>query len=103
MGNFETRKKFMGDLEKLRLDELWLDLGPRERTALMKIATRLFMGQKAYGELTYRKKNWAREAMEEAMDGCVYLAAALLDLSDEYKHETSTQVEASPSSGRPTV
>ncbi len=51
----------------------------------MNVAERLEVGQRAYGELSYGKKKWCREALEEAMDGMVYLGAALQDLADEEK------------------
>ena len=58
-------------------------LAKRERRVLLDVANRLLMGQKAYGKLTIRKKRWLREALEEAMDGMVYLGAAIQDLDDE--------------------
>lgn len=61
------------------LSEVWEDLGPRERKVLATIAVRLLAGQKAYGLLTVGKKDWRREAKEEAMDMCVYLATLLED------------------------
>lgn len=63
--------------------QLWEDSGPRERKALLLIAKRLYAGQKTFGELTRGKKNWVKEASEEAMDMCVYLAAELLDIDDD--------------------
>jgi hypothetical protein len=54
-------------------------LGDRELKCLTRIARRLLAGQVAYGELSPGKKNWKREAMEEAMDMSVYLAALLED------------------------
>ncbi len=62
---------------------MWSQLGARERKVLILIGERLLMGQKAYGHLTQRKKDWAKEAAEEAFDGTVYLAALLTDLADE--------------------
>lgn len=69
----------------LKLSTVWNQLAVRERRVLMDVAERLLMGQKAYGELSYGKKKWCREALEEAMDGMVYLGAALQDLSEEEK------------------
>lgn len=37
------------------------------------------MGQEAYGFLAPGKKDWKREAKEEAMDMAVYLSALLED------------------------
>lgn len=59
------------------------ELGERERRVLVLIADRLLMGQLAYGELSYRKKDWRREASEEAFDMAVYLSALLVDLDEE--------------------
>lgn len=58
---------------------LWSDLGPRERRVLTEFAVRLLAGQKAYGQLTNGKKDWRKEAKEEALDMAVYLCAALED------------------------
>lgn len=69
----------------LKLSTVWHQLAGREKRVLMDVAERLLMGQKAYGELSYGKKSWCREALEEAMDGMVYLGAALQDLSEEEK------------------
>ncbi|MDD5374458.1 hypothetical protein [Acidithiobacillus sp.] len=69
------------------LVQYWEDLGDRERRVLREVAGRLYMGQKAYGELSPGKKKWCREALEEAMDGMVYLGAALQDLADEEKSQ----------------
>ncbi len=57
-------------------------LGPRERRAMVHIAERLLMGQQLFGELTYMKKDWHKEASEEAFDMAVYLAAKLVDDED---------------------
>lgn len=58
---------------------LWADMGPRERRVLTEFAVRLLAGQRAYGQLTQNKKNWRKEAKEEALDMAVYLCAALED------------------------
>ena len=63
--------------------ELWKLLGTREKRVFMTIGLRLLTGQRAYGHLTNGKKEWKREAQEEAMDMAVYLAAQLEDTDDE--------------------
>lgn len=67
----------------LNLGFMMYELGDREMRLLQDVAGRLLMGQKAYGKLTKKKKKWRREALEEAMDGMVYLGAAIQDLDDE--------------------
>ena len=62
-----------------RLHEVFRELGDREKSVLLRIAERLQMGQDQYGYLTSGKKDWKREAKEEAMDMAVYLAALLED------------------------
>ncbi len=61
----------------------WEAMGDRERRVLREVANRLYLGQQTYGELSKGKKKWCREALEEAMDGMVYLGAAIQDLADE--------------------
>lgn len=55
------------------------ELAPRERRCLLNIASRLFIGQCTYGGLSPGKKDWKKEAKEEAMDMAVYLSALLED------------------------
>lgn len=52
------------------------DLGPDERRVLEVIAARLSMGARQYGPLDVPgdEREWRREAVEELLDGCVYLA-----------------------------
>lgn len=61
------------------MEQYMLYLAPRERRCLLNIASRLFIGQCTYGELSPGKKDWKKEAKEEAMDMSVYLAALLED------------------------
>ncbi len=72
----------MEDEDLLGLIAIWHDLGTRERRVFATIGVRLLAGQVAYGKLTPRKKRWMKEAQEEAMDMCVYLAAQLEDTMD---------------------
>jgi hypothetical protein len=58
---------------------VWEALERRERRVLLRIAKRLLEGQIRFGALTRGKKNWRKEAQEEAMDMSVYLSAALED------------------------
>ena len=57
-------------------------LHDRELSCLKRIAERLLMGQEAYGKLSPGKRDWKREAKEEAMDMAVYLSALLEDDAD---------------------
>ncbi len=61
------------------LQSIVAQLGDRENRCLTRIARRLLMGQEAYGFLAPGKKDWKREAKEEAMDMAVYLSALLED------------------------
>lgn len=55
-------------------------LGPDELAVLALIAERLATGRRQYGELRLStdRRDFGREALEEASDGLVYVAAALL-------------------------
>lgn len=67
-------------MEKLdRLLSVWEKLGERERLVLLTFASRLWNGQRKYGPLKVGKKDWAYEAIEEALDASVYLTALLQD------------------------
>lgn len=67
----------------LNWDALIGALGPREKRLLFHAGKRLLMGQNAFGELAKGKKRWSKEALEEMLDGIVYVGAALQDLMDE--------------------
>lgn len=56
------------------------ELGPDEGAVLALVAERLVMGRRAYGELRPKTdpRDFTREALEEAADGLVYVAAALV-------------------------
>lgn len=58
-------------------------LGERELRCYRRIGERLLEGQRAYGLLAPGKKDWKKEAKEEAMDMSVYLSALLEDDTDE--------------------
>jgi hypothetical protein len=64
---------------------MWLLLGAREKQLLHLVTTRLLSGQQQYGKLTPRKKNAAKETLEEACDASIYTAMGMLDLMDEGK------------------
>jgi hypothetical protein len=55
-------------------------LGTDELAVLAVIAERLRLGQRQYGALdaVHDRRDWTHEALEEALDLAVYLAAALL-------------------------
>ncbi len=63
--------------------EVWVVLGKRERSVLVRVAERLWAGQQQYGILTKKKKNWVKEAQEEAFDMAVYLSALLEDIKEK--------------------
>lgn len=55
-------------------------LGPDEAELLALVSERLAMGRRQYGELhpATDPRSFEREALEEAADGLVYVAAALV-------------------------
>ncbi len=60
----------------------WEHLGIRERKLVLVYMMRLWNGQRKYGKISLQKKEWRYEALEEALDACVYLSAALEDSSE---------------------
>jgi len=53
----------------------------QEMEVLALIAERLSMGRNQYGPLDVNDgRDWEMEALEEALDGCAYLASAILKL-----------------------
>lgn len=62
--------------------EAWVEFGPREQRVLSDFVRRLLIGQRSYGQLAYKKKNWARETYEENLDSTVYSLCGLLDLAE---------------------
>lgn len=73
----------MPGMELERLLDVWEKLGERERKILLTFMYRLYNGQRKYGKLTLGKKEWAYEAIEEALDASVYLSALLSDKVDQ--------------------
>lgn len=63
--------------------EAWETLGEREKKILATFTMRLLAGQRKYGKLSIDKKDWSYEAIEEALDASVYLAALLNDKTDK--------------------
>lgn len=63
-----------------RLQALAVQLGNDELTVLMVVAERLLQGQQQYGvfRLGSERRAFAVEALEEAADGLVYAACALI-------------------------
>jgi hypothetical protein len=63
-----------------RLLELAEQLGPDEQAVLLLIAERLRRGQQQYGTLHVAsdRRCFRQEALEEAADGLVYAAVALM-------------------------
>lgn len=81
-------------MDKLnRLLDTWEKLGERERLCLLVLAMRIKRGQTAYGPMTVDKKDWTYEALEEVMDGLVYMAIALQDKSDKALASIVTRAE----------
>lgn len=56
------------------------ELGPDELKVLERVAQRLAMGRKHYGLLNIEqdRREWTKEATEEALDMSAYLALAML-------------------------
>jgi hypothetical protein len=59
------------------LGALDAELGDDEVLVLVLIGRRLLTGQRSYGRLDVRgdARDWTKEAAEELLDGCVYLAS----------------------------
>lgn len=57
---------------------IWHKLGPVEQAVLEDFASRLLMGQRAYGPLTLFKKDWEKESYEELLDNSVYMTVEVL-------------------------
>ena len=74
-----TQKEKLLENATASLGRVVFALEARERLVLLRIAKRLLEGQIHFGPLTKGKKNWRREAQEEAMDMSVYLSAQLED------------------------
>ena len=53
---------------------IFTELGTGERAVLRRIAERLLMGQRQYGLLAKRGRDWRKEAQMEALDMAVYMA-----------------------------
>jgi hypothetical protein len=65
-----------------RVARAWGHLGANEREVLALVAARLVAGDREYGRLRLAAdpRDFGREALEEAADGLVYCAAALMRL-----------------------
>lgn len=66
----------------LKLAEGLEKIGPRAASILSLIAARLAVGAEQYGDFT-KKRDWAKETVEEHLDAVVYLAVALQELRKE--------------------
>lgn len=62
-----------------QLLEIWESLAETERMVLLTYAKRLQKGQRLFGPMYVDKKDWAYEAIEEALDASIYLTALLSD------------------------
>ena len=61
------------------------ELGDVEVDVLVAIASRLKMGQWQYGKLKppgEDRRDWVKEASDEAFDGCVYLALQMMKIKE---------------------
>lgn len=63
------------------LQTYWNQFGPNEKKVLYIFATRLLTGQRLYGKITPKKKNWVKESLEEQLDSSVYNTVSLLELA----------------------
>ena len=77
-----------------RLLDVWEKLGERERQVLVTLGQRLYVGQKRHGKLSIDKKDWTYEAIEEALDGSIYLTCALADRVDKAFNNAVADAEA---------
>ncbi len=77
-----------------RLLDAWSGLGEVERTTLLTIAMRLSAGQRLHGKLTYEKKPWKVEELEEHLDSSVYAAVRLGQHIEEAFNRCVTETEA---------
>ncbi len=66
---------------------VWEKLGPMERSILNTLAYRILAGQRTYGPLHEKKKDWTWEAAEESLDQAVYMACALVAFTEESKRK----------------
>lgn len=64
-----------------------------ERLVLATIANRLWAGQRLHGLLEEGKKEWTWEAAEEFLDSSVYLATALVSLTEASKRRYQMSLE----------
>jgi len=77
------------------LKSYWNQFGPNEKKVLYIFATRLLTGQRLYGKITPKKKNWVKESLEEQLDSSVYNTVKLLELQGLLDDELSIE-EYSP-------
>ena len=63
------------------------------------IQSRMEKGRQQYGHglLQNAGYDWIKEALEEALDGCIYLAAKLIEIEDKIRVMDETQIELSKS------
>lgn len=71
------------DESRRMVAEACADLRNDELRVVLLVAERLGMGARQYGALDIAgdSRNWRREAAEELLDGCIYLAAQSLRAS----------------------
>lgn len=61
------------------LEQIASELGPDELRVLKRIGERLVLGRKQYGKLRleHDARDFRKEASEELLDACVYMACEL--------------------------
>jgi hypothetical protein len=66
--------------EPTRIYDIAVQLGADEQRVLLRVAERLLVGRKQYGELRLGadQRDWRRECMDECADGLVYAACAMM-------------------------
>lgn len=63
------------------------------------IESRMEKGRLQYGHglLQNAGYDWIKEALEEALDGCIYLAAKLIEIEDKIRVASQSETELSKS------
>jgi len=80
LARLDRRARYSPELAPRALRASWDALGEDERRVLVTIAERLRRGRDQYGALTIAtdRRDWRREAHEEALDLAVYLSIRTL-------------------------
>jgi hypothetical protein len=75
------------------MSDVWRELGPDERRALVALARRLLLGQRSYGrfDLAHDARDWRKERAEELSDALIYGAIAEVARSLSVGEETRNE------------